>query len=254
MATVHFGSGIFHSKTIAAMSSSVGQGYRISPGGTLTYSAVGSISGLVSGRTGATETYRYGLEVEPEPVGRTQVTYNANGVQLHPIICLATDKPGAVWERYLAGGPAGSTILNVYSGVMPTSTNLVTNLNNYSSNLLISFSMGAGSAGVRFTTHDLVRAQNIIISNTYKNPGVVQAILGICPTQTAAVNSGQATWFWFGNSSNQTDLSDIAFVIGSIGQVDDGSCEMVMPNNNIEIGQMYLSSGFKFTFPSIISV
>ena len=252
MPTVHFGTGLYLSKYISAMSSTSGQGYKVSPSGALTYTAA-TVAGLVSARNGYAEDYRYGVEIQPEPIGRIG-TYNANGIGIHPIITFATDKPSPIFERYLAGGPAGSTTLHIFSGTKPTTTNDMTSLAPYLNNLLLSFSIPAGIGGIKCLTHDLYNAANITINNTFKNPGVVQFILGICQTRTAATASGAATWFWFGNSSNPTDLSDISFVIGSIGQVDDGSCEMFMPNNNIESGQMYLSSGFKFTFPSIISV
>lgn len=252
MPTVHFGAGLYLSKYIAAMSSTSGQGYKVSPSGALTYSAA-TVAGLVSARNGYAEDYRYGVEIQPEPIGRLG-TYNANGIGIHPIITFATDKPSPIFERYLAGGPAGSTTLHIFSGTKPTTTNDMTSLVPYLDNLLLSFPIPAGINGIKCLTHDLYNSANITINNTFKNPGIVQFILGICTTRTAATGSGTATWFWFGNSSNPTDLSDISFVIGDVGSSDDGKSDLYMANPNIEAGKQYLSGGFKFTFPSIITV
>lgn len=253
MATLQFGTALYHSKYHVSSNTATGQAFRYGPTDVARYSSA-VISGLISGRNvGGFEDYTYGVEIEAEPIGRTG-TFNANGVQLHPIINFNTTKALPVFERYLAGGPAGSTILNIYTGNKPVSCDEVLNLNDYSQDLLISFSIPEGIKGIRCVTHDLYNASNITINSTFKNPGIISFILGICSTKTAAIKSGIATWFWFGNSSNPTNLSDISFVIGSIGQIDDGTCEMLMADNNVELGQFYTSSGFKFEFPSEITI
>lgn len=253
MATLHFGSALYNSKGFSTYGQSSGaQMFKYGPSDTGQY-ATCAIAGLISGRPSGPVDYRYGAVIPQVTSTVPTKTYNGNGVELHPIITFATDKPLAVYERYLAGGPAGSTMLNIYKGSKPTSSDQVTNLNNYSSDLLISFSMPAGINGMKCMTHDMYNAENITINSTYKNPGIVSFLLGICTTKTTASATGTATWFWFGNSSNPTDLSDIAFVVGGIGVVDDGSCEMVIENPNISAGEQYISGGFKFTFPSSIT-
>lgn len=252
MTTLHFGTALYYSKGFAGLSSTTSQKYKVEPTGSDLYTTC-AISGIISGRPSEPVDYRYGATLAPLTTSIPTYVYNGNGAELHPIITFATTKTLNSYERYLAGGPAGSTMLNIYKGTKPTSADNISNLNNYSSDLLISFPMPAGISGIKCLTHDMYNAQNLTINSTYKNPGVVSFLLGICTNRTTAVATGTATWFWFGNSSNPTDLSDIAFVVGGIGSVDDGNCEMVIDNPNISAGEQYISGGFKFTFPSIIT-
>jgi hypothetical protein len=244
---IEFGPGIFHPKVYAAQSSSTGQGFTTSPAGTLTYTTTVAPS-LISGRSGYVETYPYGIDVQPEPVGRTGLL-NSNGLEIHPLLVLTGTKSGTVHERYLAGGPAGSTRLNIYKGTKPSSTDAMSSLSDYESNLLVSFEVPAGMSGIKFTKHDMYNSPTIVLKREYPNVGEVEAILGICNIPTTAVGSGVATWFWFGNYSSPTDLSDIAFVVGDVGATDDGSCEMHLTNTFITSGDTYKSFGFKFRIP-----
>ena len=158
-----------------------------------------------------------------------------------------TTTPAA--NKFLAGGPSGSTKLLIYSGARPA-IGSVTNLNNYTSNLLISFSIPAYSTSVSATGlsfNSIIKNSKLDVSVPYE--GVV-ATLGICPTFTAATGAGAATWFWFGNYSSPTNLSGISFVTGSIGLTGSGN-DLEMPDVNIESGGLYKSLGFKFYIPAV---
>lgn len=245
---VHFGTGIFQSKYFGSQSSTTGQGYRVAPSGTILYTGLRPC-GLISGRNGYVEPYPYGLEIEPETVGRPTSLFNSNGCQLHPLLVLTSTKTGTVFEKYLAGGSAGSTRLNIYKGTKPTTTDTMTSLDDFSSNLLVSFEIPGGMNGIKFTKYDMYNAPTLVIKREFPHVGEVEAVLGICPTSTAATGTGLATWFWFGNYATPSDISDTAFVIGDIGATDDGMVDMHLTDPFIISGDNYKSFGFKFRIP-----
>jgi hypothetical protein len=161
-------------------------------------------------------------------------------------------------NKFLAGGPAGATRLNIYKGARPSISTL-TNLNNHSSDLLISFSIPAYStttsqsgiifnlgsyyvAGTTAGTSGLSRNQN----NHYD---MFRATLGVCPQFTQASAGGRATWFWFGNYSNPSNLSGLAFVTGSVG-ISGSNSDLEMADTNIDPSGLYKSFGFKFIIPA----
>lgn len=155
-----------------------------------------------------------------------------------------------VSNKFLAGGPAGATRLLIYSGSRPAISSM-TNLSNYSANLLISFSIPAYSTSISSTGlyfKPILTASNKIDYSVPYNG--VEATLGICPTFTAATGTGSATWFWFGNYSAPTNLSGLSFVTGSIGLVGSGN-DLEMSDVNIESGGLYKSLGFKFHIPAV---
>lgn len=169
-----------------------------------------------------------------------------------PSICyriFSTVTTTPVYNKFLAGGPAGSTRLLVFSGARPA-IDTVTNLSNYTSNLLISFSIPAYSTSISATGlafKSILKNGKLDVATPYE--GVI-ATLGICPSFTAATGSGPATWFWFGNYSSPTNLSGISFVTGSIGLTGSGN-DLEMPDVNIESGGLYKSLGFKFYIPAV---
>ncbi len=161
-------------------------------------------------------------------------------------------------NKFLAGGPAGATRLNIYKGSRPSISTL-TNLNNHSSDLLISFSIPAYStttsqsgiifnlgsyyvAGTTSGTSGLSRNQD----NHYD---MFRATLGVCPQFTQASAGGRATWFWFGNYSNPSNLSGLAFVTGSVG-ISGSNSDLEMADTNIDPSGLYKSFGFKFIIPA----
>lgn len=245
---VLFGTGIFHSKSFISQNSTTGQGFKTHPSSTIIYNGITACS-LISARNGYVETYPYGIEVQPETVGRPTALFNANGCELHPLMVLTSTKTGTVFEKYLAGGPAGSTRLNIYKGTKPTTTDTMTSLDDFSSNLLVSFEIPGGMNGIKFTKYDMYNAPTLVIKREFPHVGEVEAVLGICTTSTAATGSGLATWFWFGNYANPSDISDTAFVIGDIGGTDDGLVDMHLLDPYIISGDKYKSFGFKFRIP-----
>lgn len=244
---VHFGTGIFQSKYFGSGSTTTGQGFRTSPNSTILYSGIRPC-GLISGRNGYVETYPYGIEIEPETAGKTGL-FNANGCQLHPLMVLTSTKTGSVFEKYLAGGSAGSTRLNIYKGTKPTTTNTMTSLDTFGSDLLISFVMSGGMGGIKFTKYDMFNAPTLVLKREFPHVGEVEAVLGICPTPTEATGTGLATWFWFGNYATPSDITDTAFVIGDVGATDDGLVDMHLSDPYIISGDKYKSYGFKFRIP-----
>lgn len=253
MASVVFGPALYHSKVVSASSNDAGfQTYQNSS----VLKTTCSVGGLISNRTTYAETHPYGISLLPITQGANGTSnFNMYGLDIHPIICLSTSTPATVWQnRHFAGGGAGTTCLNIYSGVKPTTTKNFTNLNNYASQLLISFPMGAGISGVKFLTHNLEKASNILLTSTYKNPGEVEVILGISSSKVSPTADGVATWFWFGNCVTPTDLSNSPFVIGTVGNTNDGTYDMYLPDTNIDSSNVYFSGGFRYKFPSVLTV
>lgn len=156
-------------------------------------------------------------------------------------------------NKFLAGGPAGATRLNVYSGGRPSISNM-TSLNDYSSNLLVSFSIPAWSSTRSNSGYYIDPSPACTInalSNTVEYTGTT-IYMGMCPTFTSASASGTATWFWFGNYSSPTNLSGISFVTGSVGKTGSGS-DLEMADTSIISGSLYKSLGFKFHIPVVQS-
>lgn len=173
------------------------------------------------------------------------------GIQYH-LFYKSTTAPTA--NKFLAGGPSGSTVLNIYKGVRPPISTL-TNLSSHSSNLLISFPIPAYSTN-RATTgmffdQSAAIASNSVISKTVDFPGVT-AYLGISPSFVSAAASGTATWFWFGNYATPTDLTGKSFVTGTVGITGSGS-DLEISNTSIEANELYKSMGFKFYIPAVQS-
>jgi hypothetical protein len=168
-------------------------------------------------------------------------------------MCSTISNPSA--NKFLAGGPAGATRLNVYSGGRP-SIETITNLNNYASNLLISFSIPAWSATRSATGYFIdpspAFTSSSALSNSIEYTGAT-IYMGICPTFTAAAASGRATWFWFGNYATPSDLTGRSFVTGNIGLTGSNS-DLEMADTNIVSGSLYKSFGFKFHLPVVQNV
>lgn len=158
-------------------------------------------------------------------------------------------------NKFLAGGPAGATRLNVYSGGRP-SIETISNLNNYASNLLISFPIPAWSATRSATGYFIdpspAFTSPLALSESIEYTGAT-IYMGICPTFTAAAASGRATWFWFGNYATPSDLTGRSFVTGNIGLTGSNS-DLEMADNNIVSGSLYKSFGFKFHLPVVQNV
>lgn len=159
-------------------------------------------------------------------------------------------------NKFLVGGPAGSTRLNIYMGGRP-SISAMTNLNDYASQLLVSFSIPAYTSS-RATSGYFIDPSSAftggtsaVVSPTIDYSGCT-LYLGMCPTFTAAAASGTATWFWFGNYSSPTNLGGISFVTGNIGLTGSGS-DLEMADTNITAGALYKSLGFKFFIPAVQS-
>lgn len=186
--------------------------------------------------------------------GTNNLLYGRNSLALRQSqYFMISNTTAPTQNKFLAGGPAGATRLNVYSGGRP-SIETISNLNNYASNLLISFSIPAWSA-TRSTTGFFIDPSPAFtspsaLSNSIEYTGAT-IYMGICPTFTAAASSGRATWFWFGNYATPTDLTGRSFVTGSIGLTGSNS-DLEMADNNIVSGSLYKSFGFKFHLPVVL--
>lgn len=187
--------------------------------------------------------------------GSTTESWNTNSYLMYkptPAVAqyhLIANVASPSMNKFLAGGAAGSTRLNIYSGIRP-SIGGMTSLSNYSSNLLVSFSIPAYSDNLSATGYfyDLSTISNTSnISSTEPYTGGI-IYLGVCQTFTAAVGTGKATWFWFGNYSSPTNLTGISFVTGDVGLIGSNS-DLEMANCNIASGELYKSFGFKFGIP-----
>jgi len=159
---------------------------------------------------------------------------------------------GSSFNKFLAGGQNGATILNIYKGTRPP-ISTITNLNNFSNDLLISFPIPSFSTtrsetGFAFEPQGGVQS-NGVISPTENFRGM-RIILGISPTFVGAQASGTATWFWFGNSSNLSNLSEICFVTGTVG-VTGANCDLEIASATIAANSMYKSMGFAFYIPAL---
>jgi hypothetical protein len=175
---------------------------------------------------------------------------------IYPTIQHFTTTIASGFNKFLAGGPAGSTRLIIFKGTKPD-ISTVSNLSDYSSNQLISFSIPAydgtnpAASGMRFLTTTTPTARAELNSSTSFDG--FSMILGVSPSYVAATASGVATWFWFGNYSSPTNLADIAFTIGSVGSLGSGA-DLEIYNTTVTSGDYYRSAGFKFSIPSIYTV
>lgn len=160
----------------------------------------------------------------------------------------------STYNKYLAGGATGATRLNIYSGGRPSISN-ITNLNDYASNLLVSFSIPAYSTTRALTGYYIdqgtawpaANGSGVNTSTTVNFTGST-IYLGICPSFTAASGSGVASWFWFGNYSSPSNLSGLSFVTGSVGLIGSNS-DLEMADASIVSGSLYKSFGFKLYIP-----
>ena len=213
-----------------------------------TGSAAGTIPGMIfdtSNNIGGPVTESW------SPQTANISTLYRGGIQYH-MFYNSTTAPTA--NKFLAGGPSGSTRLNIYKGTRPPMSTL-TNLNDYSSNLLISFQIPAYSAdrsltGMYFDQSSAV-ASNATISKSVDYPGMT-AYLGICPSFVSASASGTATWFWFGNYATPTALAGRSFVTGTVGITGSGS-DLEIASTAIAANELYKSMGFKFYIPAVQS-
>ena len=140
----------------------------------------------------------------------------------------------SVSNPYVISGSLASNVslLLIYSGDIPDLSQL-TDRGTRSSDLLISFSIPDQARG--FTTQTL--------SDRY------QATIGKCPTPTAAVNSGVASWFLLCRSGT-TSLTDKGSMLGTVGLPGSGA-DLTIPNTSIVSGNIYQSAGFTISFPYI---
>lgn len=221
---------------------------------TRTYYYLGSSSsvGVFSGLVFDTNNSLGGSNTESwSPQTSNNTSLYRGGTQYH-LFYKSTTAPTA--NKFLAGGPTGSTRLNIYKGARPPMATL-SNLNTHSSNLLISFPIPAYSTdrsltGMYFDQSSAI-ATNATISKTVDYPGMT-AYLGISPSFVAASASGTATWFWFGNYATPTDLTGKSFVTGTVGITGSGS-DLEIASTAIEANELYKSMGFKFYIPAVQS-
>lgn len=161
--------------------------------------------------------------------------------------------------KFLAGGPLGATKLFVYSGERPDISTIM-DMAAYESNLLISFDIN-GYSTARGSTGLYVEPGSTTNYQGFK------AICGICTTLTTAIQSGVASWFFFGSAlttaqantlksgstGNYNNVTVSPFVTGSIGTLGSGA-DLEIADKNIVAGQQYKSFGFNFYVPSINTV
>lgn len=202
---------------------------------------------------GTTETW---AETVSFTNGGSNLLYGRNSAALRESqYFMIANTTNPTHNKFLAGGPAGATRLNVYSGGRP-SIEAISNLNNYASNLLISFPIPAWSANRSATGYFIdpspAFTSPLALSESIEYTGAT-IYMGICPTFTAAAASGRATWFWFGNYATPSDLTGRSFVTGNIGLTGSNS-DLEMADNNIISGSLYKSFGFKFHLPVVQNV
>lgn len=206
--------------------------------------------------------------IEKPPAGIDGTTVTATCPTLISYQTNAT-APGAVgtapqYSDYyrkllLAGGPPGTTELRIYTGTKPDSPDVMTSLDTYSSNLLVSMPVNGYSAdesisGFRYLTH---KPTSVAPGYDDIRPAFngMSFLLGICPTFTNSTNTAAAvaTWFWYGNVYGGTsDLTDVPFVIGTVGSTADS--DLVIPDTVIKPDTAYKSYGFKFEIPVMYTI
>lgn len=136
---------------------------------------------------------------------------------------------------YLISGSNSSTsqsLLLIYSGDVPDLSQLSDRASR-DSDLLISFSIPGSSNG--FTVQSLADRYNVTI--------------GKCPTPTSAIKTGIASWFLLCRSGT-TSLTDKGSMLGTVGLPGSGA-DLLVPDTNIILGNLYQSSGFTISFPNI---
>lgn len=160
--------------------------------------------------------------------------------------------------KILAGGPAGTTELRIYTGTKPTSPDVMTNLSTYDSSLLIKFVIPAYAADAAISGFKALSYSQASAMPRYTDTSTFKGasyMLGICPTFTNSTNSADAvaTWFWYGNVyGGVTDLSDVPFVIGTVGSTAEA--DLVIPDTVIKPDTPYKSYGFKFEIPVMYTI
>jgi hypothetical protein len=207
----------------------------------------GFISGVSNFLNGGTSGYA--------TTGQNQTFQNIMESSTVPATITTSNMADSGAVSYLIGGPTGATRLRVYKGAKPSMSSL-TNLNNHNSDLLIDFVIPryyqSGGGGFRFL--DISPTSSIKISSSQNNYGNGFSIIaGICPQGAEASQSGQATWFWFGNYNSPSNLTDVCFVTGDVSS-NGSSGDLVMMDTNVTAGEKYYSSGFKLDIPAFYTV
>ena len=210
----------------------------------------GFISGVSNFLNGGTSGYA--------TTGQNQTIQNIMESTTVPATITTSNMADSGAVSYLIGGPTGATRLRVYKGAK-TSMSSMTDLTTYNSNLLIDFAIpsyngNANQGGSGFKFLDISLTSSIKISSSQNNYGNGFSIIaGICPQGAVASQSGQATWFWFGNYNSPSNLTDVCFVTGDVSS-NGNSGDLVMMDTNITAGKRYYSSGFKLDIPAFYTV
>lgn len=146
----------------------------------------------------------------------------------------------------ISGGSAtGDHVLTIYTGPMPDAFNFK-DRTLYDDKILVNFNLPKYEAAAP------------ALGSGYKTPytsGVstgIKLLTGISQNSSAATASGVATWFWLGRNSALTDMTNLAFVVGTVGPTGSNA-DIEIPSTSIVMGEEYKSVGvylflpFKFT-------
>ena len=140
---------------------------------------------------------------------------------------------GTVASLLSGGGSAGTSILIIYKGTVPTDFTSFTDRSTRSSDVLITFSLGVGTV-------------------SYTNLGLVnnarQFLVGKALTPVAASASGTASWFLLCRGGTTT-LTDKGALMGTVGILGSGA-DYEIGNVNIVSGSNYTSAGLYLNFPT----
>lgn len=138
----------------------------------------------------------------------------------------------ATQASLLSGGVASTTLLIVYKGTIPTDFTSFTDRSTRSSDVLITFTLGAGTI-------------------SYTNAGLVnnarQYLIGKALTPVAATATGAASWFLLCRAGTTT-LTDKGALMGTVGILGSGE-DFEIGNVNIASGTSYTSAGLYLNFP-----
>lgn len=133
---------------------------------------------------------------------------------------------------FLSGGTASTSLLIVYKGTIPTDFTSFTDRSTRSSDVLITFTLGA-------------------TTTSYTNVGLVnnarQYLIGKALTPVAATASGTASWFLLCRAGTTT-LTDKAALMGTVGILGSGA-DYEIGNVNLVSGTSYTSAGLYLNFP-----
>ena len=143
------------------------------------------------------------------------------------------------------GASKGDHILTIYTGPMPDAFNFK-DRTLYDDKILVSFNLPKYEADAP------------ALGSGYKTPytaGVstgIKLLTGISQDSAEASASGVATWFWLGRNAGLTDMTNLAFIIGTVGPTGSNA-DLEIPSTSIVSGEQYKSVGvylflpFKFT-------